>query len=201
MNLTATDCGFKFKKSIGTYEYISATEMKLTREFEIKVTRNGFNGFPIQYKWTGATETPAKITQNGQKLERCDEDYRDGQQHYKLTFDDSTTSYNKGDKVPKMGFVVGPMKDENKLALPYLSTSIPFPTESLLIQFIYPRSLISSPNDIRKLIYLHSTDIEHFKSDESGKPEFHDNERDIIKWEIKRPIVGAKYVIKWNFKQ
>ena len=197
MNQTAIDFGFKFTRSVGTYEYLSATRMKLTREFQVKVTRGVFTGFPIQYKWTGAAHVPAGTTCSGQILNPRDEEYRDGQQHYSLTFK-GDTSYKKGETVPTMGFYVGPMEDTKQVALPYLSTSIPFPTDSLLIQVIFHRSLY--PQNIRKLTYLHSTDTVHFDIIEGIEPKRYDDERDIVEWDIPHPIFGGKYVITWDFQ-
>lgn len=197
MDLTSADSGYRVSRTLGEYEYLSRNEMSVRREYLIKITNGTFTGIPIQYKWTGANDVPAIAVETGQILEPRDNDYRDGQQHYFLKFSQNK-SYVKGDDVPCMKYAIENMYDSEGKALPYLSTSIPNPTDELTLRVIFARGLF--PRNIRKLTYLHYTDVSHFSS-EVLKLQRSADDKDFVEWHISHPVYGGKYVISWDFEE
>lgn len=194
MNLTAPDklCEIVSKNLV--YEYISMTEMSFKDEFYVKPLHDGLDSFSDKYKWTGSEPVLPEPIVNTHRIEPIDNNTRNGFQRYKIVF--GNKCYNKHDGPLKTGIIIRNMRDTEKVACPYLSTGIYDKTKNLSLEVCFPMNL--NPTNIRKLEYIHYTDEEHYRCINENSPEVIDNKK-IIKWEIKKPIFGGKYIIDWEF--
>jgi hypothetical protein len=194
MNLTAPDklCEIVSKNLV--YEYISMTEMSFTNEFYVKPLHDGLDSFSDKYKWTGSESVVPEPLVPTHKIEPVENNTRNGFQRYKIIF--GNKCYNKHDRPLKTGIIIRNMRDTEKVACPYLSTGIYDKTKNLSLEVCFPLSL--NPTNIRKLEYIHYTDEEHYRCINENSPEIVGNKK-VIRWEIKKPIYGGKYVIDWEF--
>lgn len=192
MNLTAPDklCEIVTKNIV--YEYVSLTEMRFKNEIYVKPLHDGLDSFADKYRWTGSDPVAAEPLVPTHRIERMNS--INGFERYKIIFGDKC--YNKHDGPVKTGIQIGDMTDTNQTACPFLSTGVYDKTKKMTLQVCFPLGL--NPTNIRKLEYIHYTDEEHYRCINENSPEIIDGKK-IIKWEIKKPIFGGKYVIDWEF--
>jgi hypothetical protein len=191
MNLTVPDKLCEITSKSIVYEYLSMTEMRFKNEFYIKPLHDGLDSFSDKYKWTGSEPVEPEPLVPTHRIEPVGS--TSGFERYKIIF--GNKCYNKHDGPLKTGIFIESMRDTDQTACPYLSTGIYDKTRNLSLEVCFPMNL--NPTNIRKLEYIHYTDEEHYRCVRENSPEIADN-RKIIKWIIKKPIYGGKYVIDWE---
>ncbi len=194
MNLTAPDkrCRITSKKVI--YEYKSMTEMCFSNEFFVKPLYDGLTSFPDKYKWTGPYTPKPKPLISNHKIDLIDIKY--GYQRYCINL--GAKSYNKSDRPIRTGIKLESLKDPDRQASPHLATGIYDCTENLTLEVWFPMDV--NVTNIRKLEYIHFTDEEHYHCTEENSPEIcNELKKKVIRYSIKRPIYGGKYLIDWEF--
>jgi hypothetical protein len=194
MNLTAPDKLCEITSKSLVYEYHSMTEMSFKNEFYVKPLHDGCDAFSDKYKWTGTEPVDPEPLVATHRIEYIDNNTRNGFNRYKIVF--GNKCYNKHDGPLKTGIIIKNMRDTDKVACPYLSTGIYEKTKNLTMEVCFPLNL--NPTNIRKLEYIHYTDEEHYRCISQNSPEIADGKK-VIRWEIKKPIFGGKYMIDWEF--
>lgn len=196
MNLTAPDKAYSIASKKLVYEYKSETEMYFMNEFYIKPEHDGVTSFTDKYRWSASdTIVPTPLIPS-HKIEMLDRKY--GYQQYQIKFD--SKRHNRRDKPVKTGVEFKSMKDPQQKALPHLGTGIYDLTKNLTLEVWFPLNM--KVINIRKLEYIHFTDEEHFSCEEDCSTEIEEVagvKKQVIRYEIKNPIYGGKYLIDWDF--
>lgn len=204
LNLFAKNLSYKLQKWEIIHEYLSETDMQFEAHFDVIALQTGVDHIRVRYNWSGATESnpimPEPIIDAGYQTTRLDADGTEfGYSFFKVF---SNTKINVGDKPIKLGVRMRNLKETEKKASPHLLTNINVPTEELVMKILLPSNIY--PEAIEFLEYIHATDDYHWhryvQGDDYNLVNVNitaNNKKEII-WVITRPIIGGKYVIRWQ---
>lgn len=210
----------KYKCAKYTYRYDERWVMQNTQCLKIVITSSEFNhnGIEFKQKWTGSDvdkkQVPFKYTcnlDNEYKIEPYDgtpeSPITDGNHHYKLLPIDQTQHIEKGTVISNIKLDSGKVKDEGKTSLPYYSVAMSVPTDKLTIEIRFKKVSDLEITKIQGEIYLRSLDtLPYLTVPCTGRYGFEKDEDkseigDIYyRWDIKNPIYGGKYLIRWTFR-
>jgi hypothetical protein len=194
MNLTAPDKKYRIVTKTIVYEYLSMTEMKLIKEYKIKPLHDGLTFAVDKYRWTGSSSPIPSPVVSTHKIESQRIKY--GYEHCHIDF--GGKSYNRNDKPIRTGLKFDSLLDPQKTAEPHLATGISECTKNLVLEVWFPMEI--NVTNIRKLEYIHYTDEEHHRCVEENTPTYDkDRTKKVIRFKVKNPIYGGKYLIDWDF--
>jgi hypothetical protein len=167
------------------YEYESDRQtMRQRKRFRVRALQDGVTSFPDRYRWTGQGKCIVESCTPGFKIvnERKEEfwDYFDVQFPHPLHKDE------------EVEFTIEwKLFDENKSAVPFLSTMIDFDTEHLSMQVILPPELAP-----RRAYFYDFADYIDTLPIEAQEVEW-DSMTHSIRREVYRPKRYHKYLIRW----
>lgn len=194
LSLTAPSKSYKLTEKEVIYEFISRTQMRHEKNFNVKILHTSFQGIDDKYRWTGDSllkpvpkdQKHFKINMLGAKFGLI--------RYYVEVLGDKKYSKNNSEKI---GVVFEDIKDPDKKSSLHLSTGIFEKTDCLKLAILFDPSL--RPINGRRLEYIHYTDDVHYTSD-NIEPEYKDGKLCYV-WTIKKPLYGGKYMIEWEFKE
>lgn len=204
LNLFAKMLSYKLKKWEIIYEYLSEVEMQYEAHFDVVALQTGVDHIRVRYNWSGATESnpikPEPILDSGYQTTHLEPDGTEfGYSFFKVF---SNTKINVGDRPIKLGVKISNLKETVKKASPHLLTNVNVPTEELIMKVLLPSNIF--PEDIEFLEYIHATDDHHWHKYVQGDDHnivrvntIQENKKEIV-WPVKHPIIGGKYVIRWQ---
>ncbi len=166
------------------YEYFDDTHLRQKKRFILSAVRDHVTFFPDRYKWTGvgscslSSQTPGFRVANERKHEFWD--------YFDVYF---PTPLRIGECVD---FVVQwDLVDEQRQAVPFLSTMVDFETSHLRLTVVLPEAL--KPNKVLAHEFKNYIDTLPIATVElEWNPIQHS-----ATYEIKNPILYHKYMISW----
>lgn len=196
MNCTCPDKPYKLKKKEIIYEFKSREEMRLEKNFDPVILHDGFTGVYDKFKWTGEGElTPKAKRPAVHKIEPLEEKY--GMKRYQIKYN-GEHNYSKGDDVDTFSVVIEDIKDPNHKSAQRLLSGVFEITDCIELHLIFNKDL--KPKNIRKLEYIHYSDDEHYKCENTNYIFNDETDKKEVIWTINKPIYGGKYVIDWYFE-
>lgn len=176
--------------------------MSFKATYLVRALQTGVNNIRVRYNWSGGNKIiPTPITEGDcstKNIEYVGQEF--GYAYYRVN---STTRINKNDPPMKLGVSINNMADPDMKASTHLLTNINVKTKLLTMTVILPEEY--KYTNVEYLEYLHSTDDDHWHKYTSNKHRAivdittDQDKRTLIKWEIKNPILGGKYVISWKY--
>ena len=202
VNVFSRKSRYKLLTWENTYEYLNCDEMQFRSELTVKPLETGVEYIRTRYNWSGGTEVkPEPITDDGFMTGKIENDGKEFGYHFYRVF--SKTMLNGNDPPVKLGIKICNLKKKKKTASPHLLTNINVETDVLILKVILP-NVISFQN-VEYLEYLHATDDFHwhrYVADTKNSPvtieSSTNSNKTTITWEIKKPVFGGKYVIRWE---
>lgn len=195
MNATSLKKDYLMLSKKSSYEFIDRQHMKHQKTFKIKVLQKTFNEVYDKFSWSGGHNLA--ISSNATPVYGINNlDSRYGMQRYKIYLY-NTERIVKG-QVLDFSVKIDDIVDETKKSSPYLSSGVYEKTKELILEVILNANL--EIDNIQYTTYLHYTDDFCYHKVEVAGPSYDNNMRkNVLRWKIKNPIYGAKYVISWDF--
>lgn len=171
------------------YEYLEdGKTMYQRKHLKIQMLRNGIHFFQDHYRWTGRGKCVVKSLTPGFAITNQHEE-EDNIWHW---FDVSFSHlYHKGEVVEFT--IEWEMMDEERKALPFLSTVIDRETEYLFMQVRLPRQLTPT----RAYLHEYANFIDTLPS--ITRPIRYNPAARSITYEMSRPKKYHKYLIRWYY--
>lgn len=204
LNLFAKKLPYSLKRWEIKYEYLTPTEMQYEALFQVKALQTGVDHIRVRYNWSGATEQnpifPEPIVGGSFHTKRIESDGSEfGYNFYKVF---SNAVINEEDEPILLGVRIRNLIEKGKKASPHLLTNVNVITDLLVMTVLLPSDIL--PENIEFLEYIHATDDCHWHRYVEGdnhdivKVETTPENKKKILWEVKDPIIGGKYIIRWH---
>ena len=189
-NLQKDKGSYYLKSKTLTYEYTDRTHINHEREFVVYPLKNDVASIRDRYIYSGKTKCELNPTIAGQNITNVVEDEL-GAIRYSITTPESCVK-----RTPiTFGMRMNTLYDPEKKAKTFLSTVIYEPTELLVMKVKFGISVEPINAQIKE--------YECYTNDRTaiylGDLKFNSEERE-LKYELKYPVLGHQYVIRWNFR-
>lgn len=190
------------KDKVIEYTYIDRETLALRVDYKVKLTSNSCKEIPDKLKWSAGEVDKISSVVSGQKIIPVENAKKDDIQAH-LGYQDFLIKlpkiYTKGESPFPTGFKCDALHDPNHKAMTCLIAGIYQKTNKITLRVRFSKSL--NVRNIRKLKFADFLDNEHYDC-ETGElrldeaQEFH-----YVEFSIKRPILGGKYAIDWDFQE
>lgn len=200
--LLAPRKGWICRDKVIEYTYIDRETLTLRVDYKVKLISSSCKEIPDKLKWSAGSVDEISSVVPGQEIICVEDGKRDDIQAH-LGYQDFLIKlpkvYTKGEAPFSTGFKCDALHDPQHKAKTCLIAGIYQKTNRITLRVRFSKSL--NVINIRKLKFADFLDSEHYdcetgelKLDE--KQEFH-----YVEFSIKRPILGGKYAIDWDFQE
>lgn len=171
------------------YEYLEdGKTMYQRKHMKIRMLRNGVHSFADRYRWTGVGKSSVKSLTPGFNITNLREEEGGIWKFFDLRF---PHLYSKGEIVEFT--IEWNMVDEERKALPFLSTMIDRETKYLFLQVRLPRQLTPT----RAYFHEYTNYTDTLPSD-TKQIRYNPAARSIT-YEVSKPKKHHKYLIRWYY--
>ena len=180
-NFPAIPCDFKILSETLHYRHLDATHMVHSKTLKVKALKNGLNGYPDRYTWTGDGRIEVKCPIRGQTFRETGS--MTGWRCYTVDFG---RTLRRGEECEVE--VVFELEDLRGRAEPFLSTTVREPTDDLVLKVTLPidpgNAICEVRTDESMLVPVSTKQISF---DRNGT----------AMWAIRKPQLLHNYEMRW----
>lgn len=185
---------------LAEYTYRDRETMEFLSQYKVKVVSGLYKEIPDRFKWSAGKVDRVSAIERGQDIVPIPDEKKDdvqvhlGYQDFHITL---PKSHSYHDKPFPTGFRCEGLHDPGHKAITCLIVGIYRKTSRMTLRVRFAKSL--NVTQIRKMKYADFLDAEPYEC-KPGKLELDEaQEFHFVEFTIDHPIVGAKYVIDWEF--